>query len=128
DFYTWLMEQARAIREHRIEDIDWDNVAEELEGLARSEKRGIRIQIARLVEHLLKLTYASAAQRRLNERLWTTSVRSAQAEAQSLIDENPGLKPQLNQIFSSAYSFGRNAALGALNLPDDAIPERPPWT
>jgi hypothetical protein len=30
DYYTWALEQARALREHRLEDLDWDNVADEV--------------------------------------------------------------------------------------------------
>lgn len=37
DYYSWAQEQARALREHRIEGIDWDNLAEEVEDLGRSE-------------------------------------------------------------------------------------------
>ncbi len=35
DFYSWLMEQARLIREGRWDAVDRDNLAEEIESLGR---------------------------------------------------------------------------------------------
>ena len=65
DYYAWLQDQVRALRERRIEDVDWDNVAEEIEDLGKSERRGIRSHMARVVEHLLKLACARGLSLRL---------------------------------------------------------------
>jgi hypothetical protein len=51
-------------RDSPIEDLDWENVAEEIESLSRSERRGIRSHMARVVEHLMKLEYARGIFRR----------------------------------------------------------------
>ena len=58
DYYAWIQEQVRALREHRVEDLDWPNLMEEIEDLGKSERRALQSQVARLVEHLLKLAYA----------------------------------------------------------------------
>jgi len=39
DYYTWIQEQVRALRERRVEDLDWPNLAEEIEDLEK--KRGV---------------------------------------------------------------------------------------
>ncbi len=39
DYYDWLRRQSRALREHRPAFLDWQNLAEELEAMARSEER-----------------------------------------------------------------------------------------
>ncbi len=54
DYYTWALEQARALQERRIEEVDWENLAEEIGDLGRSEARSVRSQLARLLAHLLK--------------------------------------------------------------------------
>jgi hypothetical protein len=30
DFYTWAVRQARALKEHRLEDLDWENLSDEV--------------------------------------------------------------------------------------------------
>jgi hypothetical protein len=50
-------EQVSALRERRIEDLDWENIAEEIEDLGKGEKRSIESHLERLIEHLLKLVY-----------------------------------------------------------------------
>jgi len=63
DYYAWLEDQVRALHDHRIEDVDWENIAEEIEGLSNSERRAIESQLARLAEYLLKLQYARGMSR-----------------------------------------------------------------
>lgn len=128
DYYTWAQEQARALRERRVEDIDWINLAEEIEGLAKSEKHALQSRIARLLEHLLKLTYARERMLESNSRGWQLSARNARDAVHQLLQENPGLQSRLEDIFIRAYRSARNDALRLLRLPDSAIPEASPWT
>ena len=54
DFVAWLEDQARRARRGEIGDLDLQNIAEELEGMARGDRREIRNRLAVLVTHLLK--------------------------------------------------------------------------
>ncbi len=128
DYYAWIQDQVRALRERRIEDVDWEKVAEEIEDLGKSEKRALKSQLAQLLEHLLKLEYAPARLRSANLRGWQVSVRSVRRAVAELLHENPSLQTRINQVLPSAYLDGRDDALGALNLPDSAIPEAAPWS
>jgi hypothetical protein len=128
DYYTWTQEQARALREHRIEEVDWSNVAEEIEDLGKREKHALRSQLVRLLGHLLKYGYAREVMWANNSRGWELSIRGARREALMYLDENPGLRPHVPQIFRSAYLSARLEVMKALRLPDSAIPETAPWT
>lgn len=128
DYYAWVRAQVEALRRRRIEDVDWENVAEEIEDLGRSEKRALRSQLARLVEHLLKIDRASARPRSASLRGDEISARSARRAVVELLDENPSLQAELKNIFSRAYLDGRDQALASLKLPDPAIAETPPWS
>ena len=77
DYYAWIQHQVQALCERRLEDIDWANAAEEIEDLGKGERRGIRSQLARLLEHLLKLQYARGAFRTNNRRGWELSIKGA---------------------------------------------------
>jgi hypothetical protein len=128
DYYTWAQEQARALREHRIEEIDRVNLAEEIEGLAKSEKHALQSRIARLLEQLLKLTYTRERMLESNARGWQLSARNARDALHQLLHENPGLHSQLENIFIRAYRSDRNDTLRVLRLPDSAISEALTWT
>ena len=127
DYYTWTQEQARALRERRIEELDWTNVAEEIEDLGKREKRALRSQLVRLLGHLLKFAFAREVMWSNNSRGWELSIRGARRESSMYLDENPGLRPHVEQIFRSAYESARLEVLKALRLPDSAIPETAPW-
>jgi Domain of unknown function DUF29 len=42
DFALWLEEQALALKERRAAELDWDNLAAEIEGLVRSDRRALK--------------------------------------------------------------------------------------
>src|SRR3954447_20535205 len=52
DFHQWAFEQAQRLRSG--EPVDVENVAEELETLARSEERELTNRLAVLLQHMLK--------------------------------------------------------------------------
>ena len=128
DYYTWTQEQARALRERRLEELDWTNVAEEIEDLGKSERRALLSRLTRLLEHLLKYAHSRERMFENNARGWELSARNARDAFRDRLEESPGLRPQLEDLYSRAYREASNDVLKALRLPDSAIPETPPWT
>jgi hypothetical protein len=127
DYYAWLQDQVRALRERRIEDVDWENVAEEIEDLGKSERRAIESQLARLTEHLLKLKYVHGIFRDYNTSRWQVA-RSARFAIQKLLKESPNLRPRLAEMLADAYLAGRIEALRDPGLSDDELPASSSWT
>ncbi len=41
DFYGWTNDQAAALKRRDRKALDWENLAEELESLAKTEARGL---------------------------------------------------------------------------------------
>jgi hypothetical protein len=128
DYYTWTQEQARALREHRLEELDWANVAEEIEDLGKSERQALQSRLMRLLEHLLKLAHARERMFVNNARGWELSARNARDAFRDRLEESPGLRPQLDTLYRRAYREARNITLKAMRLSDSAIPETPLWT
>jgi hypothetical protein len=52
DFALWANDQADALRQRRAAALDWDNLAEEIEALARRDKRAIRSYLEECVPAL----------------------------------------------------------------------------
>jgi hypothetical protein len=128
DYYAWIQHQVQALRERRIEDVDWANAAEEIEDLGKSERRGIRSQLARLLEHLLKLQYARDTPRTNNRRGWELSIKGARIAIEDLLNDSPSLRSQLPEMLTEAYRTARLEALRKARLSDETVPESCPWT
>lgn len=57
DYARWLFENAALLRAGRLEGLDAENIAEELEDMGRSEGRTVRGHFRVLITHLLKWEY-----------------------------------------------------------------------
>ncbi len=59
DYVAWTAEQARALRARRGGEnaLDYDNLAEEIEDLGKSETRACESQVENILEHLLKIEF-----------------------------------------------------------------------
>ena len=78
DFVRWTEEQAAALRSaislpagrtgSSNLPLDWENLAEEIESLGKSDRRELRSQITRVLRHLLKLDVSPAAEPRASWR------------------------------------------------------------
>jgi hypothetical protein len=55
DVVTWAEQQADALRRRAANEIDWDNVAEEIEDVGRSEMRAITSALRVAMQHKLYL-------------------------------------------------------------------------
>ena len=91
DFLLWTQEQAKLLRnaaQHGVNlPFDWENVAEEIESLGRSDRRELRSRIASIIEHLLKLEHSSVTEPREG---WLDTVERSRQEAENLLKEpNP---------------------------------------
>ena len=128
DYFAWIRRQVVALRERRLEEVDWINAAEEIEDLGKSERRGLRNQLAMLLEHLLKLRYAPGTHRANNRRGWQLSVKGARIAIEELLNDSPSLRSELPEMLPQAYRTARLEALRKARLPDEAIPEDSPWT
>ena len=127
DYYAWVQDQVDALRQRRIEDVDWENVAEEIDDLGKSERYSVESQMVRALEHLLKLQHTGATIRRNNARGWQLTIKDARLVLRKLLEQNPSLRPQLAEMLQFAHQRARLAALRKARLPDHAIPESCPW-
>jgi hypothetical protein len=128
DYYGWIREQVRALRGRDVDDIDFDNVAEEVEDLGKSERRSAQSQMETLSRHLLKLSYASRLSRVRNVRSRENTIELARFRFKKLLDESPSLRPVLEDLFNDAYKGARISARRALGFPAEPLPETPPRT
>ena len=95
DFVLWTEEQAAALRRAKSSNLplDWDNLAEEIESLGKSDRRELRSQVRRILHHLLKIEASPAVEPQAG---WRSTIRSARAELQAVLDDSPSLRRQVD--------------------------------
>jgi Domain of unknown function DUF29 len=123
DYYTWALKQARALKNHRFEELDWPNLAEEVEDLARSEKRELRNRLKVLLAHLLKWQFQPGRR----SRRWEATIAVQRAELRHHLRDNPGLKPSVSTVLADAYETARiDVATRLASQPKP--PQSCPWS
>ena len=113
DFYSWAVEQSEAMRRRDLAAIDWDNVIEEIEALARAERKLLKTLCVRTMEHMLKIEhYREASDKTL--KYWMREIGNFRKQMAEIIKENPGLKGHYRTIFAEAWENGRSDAVEGL--------------
>lgn len=126
DFHEWLLDQASALREQRLESIDWQHLAEELEAMAASEGRVLKNQLKRLLMHLLKMREQPEQLSRHGS--WRRSIRDARQQIEDLLADSPGiLQGRADELVAQAYKRARIDASEDTKLPLKNFPEDCPW-
>ncbi len=126
DFYAWCQAQASALRKAasvagNAKGIDWENLAEEIESLGRSERRAMESALMRIIEHLLKLGYLPAVDPRAD---WMENVASHRIDLAALKDDDPGLVGRIR--LAVVYDRARKLALISLRKSTGCPPRRFP--
>jgi len=112
DGYAWAMRQARAIAERRIEEIDWANVAEEIESVGKSQRRALESNLFQIALHLLK--WDAQPERRGNS--WYHSIMNHRDAAEKDLRDNPSLRALLPALAEEAVGDARRRAVRETGL------------
>jgi hypothetical protein len=120
DFVLWTEEQAAALR--RCKDanlpLDWENLAEEIESLGRSDRRELRSQITCILRHLLKLAVSPAAEPR---RGWMSTVREARGEIEGVLEDSPSLRREIPEMIAKQSATAAKLATSDLGEHGDPV-------
>ena len=124
DFYAWTQEQAKLLKHRQWSQLDLPNLIEEIESLGKQQRAELRNRLKVLIGHLLKWQYQP--ERRSRSCLMT--IRIQRRDTQELLEENPSLKPYLEEALQKIYESGRDLAVGETNLPLKTFPENCSYT
>ena len=119
DFYAWLIKSAQLLKEKRFAELDIDNIAEELEGMARSDKRQLINRFAVLLAHLLKWQY----QPERRSKSWERTIKEQRKRILLLLEESPSLKHEIETKMADAYEIAILSAANETGLDESVFPE-----
>lgn len=124
DFYGWLMQNAKLIREGRLSDIDAENVADELESMGKSEKREIVSRLTVLLTHLLKWQFQAAKR----STSWRNTIIIQRLDIRELLEDSPSLTAEIEEKITSAYEKACLEAENETGIERKNFPETCPYT
>ena len=114
DFLRWCEEQAAALRRAKPDSdlaLDWDNLAEEIESLGKSQRSALRSQLRRILRHLFKLEASPAHDPRAG---CEESIVDARMEIEDILQDSPSLRVEIAQLIAEQTATA--AKLAALDL------------
>jgi len=124
DFYAWTQEQATLLRTGRLEQLDTEHLAEEIEALGRQERREFVNRLGILLGHLLKWQF----QPQLRGKSWQATIIEQRQDIQELIAESPSLKSYLAEAMEKAYRKGLLLVVRETPLSLQDLPDQCPYT
>jgi hypothetical protein len=122
DLYAWSKEQADALRRRATNEIDFENLAQEIEGVGSSERKEIRSRLRVLLIHLLKWRYQPDHQC----PSWSASIDEARNRIALTLEDSPSLAAFPGEALAAAYRSALNDR--AINhLDTHHLPATCPW-
>lgn len=112
-------------------NVDWENVAEQIESLGASERRALASLIGTVIEHLMKLQASPAEEPR---NAWRRTIGRARDDIERVLEDSPSLRRELPGVVETETARARwrvaesmadhgedTAGLAALTFDDDSI-------
>jgi DNA-binding transcriptional regulator YdaS (Cro superfamily) len=124
DYHAWLTRQATLLAERRFADLDLDNLIDEIQALARSEKREIENRLSVLLVHLLKWSHQPAQR----SGGWTSTIIEQRARLLRRLQESPSLRGYPDEVLDEEYAIARDKAAAETGLRAATFPKTCPYT
>ncbi len=134
DFPLWAEINLQLLKEKAYELVDWENLLEEIEDMARSDLKACISYLAVILEHLYKWdklrSFAGGEKAGIS---WIKSINNARRKILAMLDVYPSLKNKLPYEVQTAWKFARREIetwLEDNDLDPEAfeIPENCPYT
>jgi hypothetical protein len=123
DFYAWTQYQSEFLRLGKWQELDIKNLVEEILSLGSQQKQELRNRLGILIGHLLKWDY----QPELRSKSWRATIREQRDEILEILQENPSLKPYLDEAVQKGFRQGINLVLKETPLDLHDLPTECPY-
>lgn len=96
DFCLWVADTVTKLKAHNFEELDLENLIEEIESLAKRDRRELENRLDVLLNHLLKRCYVPTPE---NYRGWELTIREQRKQIQRLLKQSPSLQNYFYEVF-----------------------------
>lgn len=123
DVIAWAAQQVALLRSGQFALIDVENIAEEIEAVARSEKHELRSRLAVLLGHLLRWQY----QQIRRGRGWRKTIKVQRVSIERDLAACPSLRPLLHDADWMQGVYERALHDTTIETGIAELPDTLPW-
>lgn len=124
DFYSWIYKNIDLLKQRKFSEIDVDILIDELESMAKRDRRELTSRLMILIAHLLKWQF----QPEQRSGSWQGSIDEQRVQILEQIEESPSLKNNFEEGIVKSYSKAVALAAKETNIPIKFFPERCPYS
>ncbi len=134
DFPLWAEINYELLKEKLYDLVDWENLLEEIEDMARSDLKACISQLARILEHMYKWdNFRDLAGGKTAGMGWIKSIENARNEILDTFELSPSLRTKLSYELNTAWRSARRRLYTWLiqnnqKVEDFSIPQECPYT
>lgn len=132
DFYQWIQNHIKLLREGKLAEIDTELLIDELESMARRDQHELLSHLKILLAHLLKwqfqLKHLEVIWQNFQGQSWKSTIVEQRDQILSQLEMSPSLKPQLEMLLLKAYPKSVAIAIRETGLPNTTFPVTCPYT
>jgi hypothetical protein len=119
DFYLWVDKNVELLKQRRFNELDVDILIDELENMAKSDRRELLSRIMILIAHLLKWEF----QVEQRSGSWRASILEQRIRIHQQLEDSPSLKNKIPESITKAYPSALALAVNATSLAENIFPE-----
>ena len=124
DYFAWLTHQAKLLSERRFDGLDLDRLIDEIQDLAREEKREIESRLGVLLMHLLKWAY----QPEKRSGSWASTMIEQRARILKRLQDSPSLRGYPAEVLDEEYATAVGRAAVETGIDRETFPLECPFT
>lgn len=126
DYFLWIESVAKQLRDRDVDNLDWEHLVEEIEGLGRELKHKVDSYLKQLLIHLLLYQYWTSEKPRCGTG-WQVEIVNFRDELEWLF-ESKTLFNYFHQRIDRIYEKARKLAIVKTQLPSETFPKDCPFT
>ena len=124
DLYAWANRQAALLRARKLDELDLDHIAEEIDDVGNEIYERLESALTILFMHMLKWDF----QPERRSRSWEATIREQRRRVARMLRANPSLKAKLESAKEAGDQDGRDKASGETDIAVENFPDVSPYT